>query len=218
MAKIDEVIARLDKEIAILEHTSAIRVVVPIEDELELLRDVLALAKDEKRGKRYDLVTTIGSHITATYKKNGTVISAGSNILQEGDILSISLAVEEGYSLVEFKVNDKSHAGPEYTFEVKEDIKVVARAASSNKAISSVSVEGVSATKDEHGDWSVTLPSGTTSVSHITVTMTDAHASYELVPETFSNIEHSVRGNIEAFAEDGSHATYSLLITIAEAE
>lgn len=87
-----------------------------------------------------------------------------------------------------------------------------------DKSVTSVTVEGVSATKDGNDDWAVTLPNSTTAIDEVAVVLNAPNADYTLTPESFSDL---VPGDIKTFnlrvvAQDGSHANYQVVCTIAE--
>ena len=87
-----------------------------------------------------------------------------------------------------------------------------------DKSVTSVTVEGVSATKDGNDDWAVTLPNSTTAIDEVTVVLNAPNADYTLTPESFTEL---VPGDIKTFnlrvvAQDGSHANYQVVCTIAE--
>lgn len=75
-------------------------------------------------------------------------------------------------------------------------------------SVASVTVDGTSAVKGDHDDWSVTLPSGTTSVSTITVVTTDEDCEVTIVPDHFETIETSASSSITVVAPSGDNDTY----------
>ncbi len=91
---------------------------------------------------------------------------------------------------------------------------------STNKTVTSVTVDSVSATKDANNDWAVTLASGTTSIasSDIVVVLEDENATYTINPEEFTEITdgETKTFTLRVVAEDGSHANYAVACTIAE--
>lgn len=128
MAKIDEVITMLEKEIIRLETLDAIRVTQRIDENVGFLRNVLVVAKEGKEGQKFDLVETIGSHCTVVYKKNGTTISAGSNVLKFGDKLKITVTFDEDYELDTFTINNVAQSALEVEFTVDKDLAIVVTA------------------------------------------------------------------------------------------
>ena len=91
---------------------------------------------------------------------------------------------------------------------------------STNKTVTSVTVDGVSATKDANNDWAVTLTAGTTSIasSDIVVVLEDENATYTINPDEYTGI---TGGETKVFtlrvvAEDGSHTNYQVSCTVAE--
>ena len=92
-------------------------------------------------------------------------------------------------------------------------------ALSDNVNVTSVTVLGVSATKDANNDWAVTLPSGTTAIAatDIVVVLEDAAASDIIMPEGYTEL---VDGDIKVFtmrvnAENGVYANYQITCTIS---
>lgn len=93
-------------------------------------------------------------------------------------------------------------------------------ALSANVEVTSITVEGVSATKNESNDWAVTLPATTTSIAaaNIVVVLEDANATYTINPESFSDL---VPGDEKMFtirvvAENGTFRNNGITCTIAE--
>lgn len=82
-------------------------------------------------------------------------------------------------------------------------------------SITSVTVDGTSAVKGDHDDWSVELPAGTTSVSTIAVVTTDEECEVTIVPDHFDTIESSASSSITVVSPSGVHDTYHLAITVA---
>ena len=87
-----------------------------------------------------------------------------------------------------------------------------------DKSVTSVTVEGVSATKDANNDWAVTLPSGTTAIDDVVVVLNAPNADYTLTPSEYTEL---VDGDVKTFnlrvvAQDGTHANYQVVCTIAE--
>ena len=91
---------------------------------------------------------------------------------------------------------------------------------STNKNVTSVTVDSVSATKDANNDWNVTLASGTTSIaaSDVVVVLEDENATYTLLPEEFTGVTdgETKTFNLRVVAQDGTHTNYSVNCTVAE--
>lgn len=89
-----------------------------------------------------------------------------------------------------------------------------------NKTVTSVTVEGVSATEDENHDWLVSLSSATTSIDEIEVVLEDENATYTLTPDSYASVEagQTYVSNLRVVAENGSHANYSVRITIESSQ
>lgn len=98
-----------------------------------------------------------------------------------------------------------------------ENISVTALSA--NVEVTSITVEGVSATKNESNDWAVTLPATTTSISaeNIVVVLESADATYTINPASFSDL---VPGDEKMFtirvvAQNGTFRNNGITCTIA---
>lgn len=91
---------------------------------------------------------------------------------------------------------------------------------SDNKSVTSVTVDGVSATEDTNHDWLVSLSSATTSVNEIVVVLEDENATYTLAPDSYDSVEagQTYASNLRVVAENGSHANYSVRITIESSQ
>lgn len=121
---LDTIIGKLVKEIATLEHLQHIRVTIPIERDIEFLKDILADVDEEQRGRKFDIVQTVDEHATVAYAVGTTSISAGSNVLTFGDMLTVTVTAADGYTLKKFTINGADKESP-VTFKVTTDIAVV---------------------------------------------------------------------------------------------
>lgn len=107
---IDTLLTKVEKELAYLEKRNEINVSMRIDETLTFLgsvkTDILTIKGDQK----FDLVQTVGSNSTVTYKRNGVSINAGSNVLTYGDTLEITVTPAEHYDISLFKINNVSQS------------------------------------------------------------------------------------------------------------
>jgi len=107
---IDTLLTKVEKELAYLEKRNEINVSMRIDETLTFLgsvkTDILTIKGDQK----FDLVQTVGSNSTVTYKRNAVSINSGSNVLTYGDTLEITVTPAEHYDISLFKINNVSQS------------------------------------------------------------------------------------------------------------
>lgn len=124
---ISQIIDKVDDKIIRLEKRETINVVMRIDEIIPFLKEVLELAKTDEQTRRYDLTLNKTGQCTVTYTVNGTPISAGSNVLKNGDKLTITVTPGTGYHISQLKVNNKNYvSGTEITVDNDITVKVIA--------------------------------------------------------------------------------------------
>lgn len=107
---IDTLLTKVEKELAYLERRNEINVSMRIDETLAFLGDVKTDILTIKGDQKFDLVQTVGSNSTVTYKRNAVSINAGSNVLTYGDTLEITVTPAEHYDISLFKINNVSQS------------------------------------------------------------------------------------------------------------
>lgn len=105
---ISSIISSLDKKIIELEKRDTINVTMRIDEMVPYLKEVLALAKDDQSGRKFDLTENKTGSCSVSYSVGGESVSTGSNVLSYGDELTISVAPSTGYTITSLKVNGKN--------------------------------------------------------------------------------------------------------------
>ena len=165
----------------------------------EAYGNYLALKCEAEEGAEISVELVGGIHGAVTLDPDGLIVI---RVTSNGQSVKV-VATKNGIS------NTKTYSLTGLTFIYNDD-----------KSVESVKVANVSAVKDANSDWSVTLPSGTTSISaeDIEVVLGAPNAEYTISPEGYSDL---VDGDIKAFtlrvvAQDGTHENYQVSCTIAE--
>ena len=73
----------------------------------------------------FDLTTTADDHCSISVLKGATVVTAGTNAIQVGDVLTISATATEGYEIATLKVNGENFVSGS-TITVSGDVTIVA--------------------------------------------------------------------------------------------
>lgn len=107
---IDTLLTKVEKELAYLEKRNEINVSMRIDETLTFLGSVKTDILTIKGEQKFDLVQTVGSNSTVTYKRNAVSINAGSNVLTYGDTLEITVTPAEHYDISLFKINNVSQS------------------------------------------------------------------------------------------------------------
>ena len=103
MAKIDEIVEILKKEITTLKAKNHILVAQRIDDNIAFLESLLE--EIEAPATKYDLVVNAGAHTTVSITKNGSPVTAGKNVLTDGDTITVVATPAGGYKLDKFTIN-----------------------------------------------------------------------------------------------------------------
>ena len=127
MAKIDDVISSLTTKIIELEKREAINVVMRIDEVVAYLEDVRGIANGAKQNQKFDLLETVGTGATVTYKVGNNTITAGADVLKYGDELTITVTPSTGYDIASFTVNG-TNAVSGTTITVTENLNIVVTA------------------------------------------------------------------------------------------
>lgn len=120
---IDEVVNYLDKQVTVLTHREKINVQMRIDEAISILQHALDLAKDDQSSRKFDLTIDAGTNTTVTVTRGESTVSAGSNVLTYGDVITISASADTDYNLTTFKINGKSY-DDDATITVTTDITV----------------------------------------------------------------------------------------------
>ena len=179
---IDEVVDMLDKKIIELEYREHINVQMRIDDVIDFLKDVEAVAKDDQSSRKYDLTQDKTGACTIVYTVNGETASTGANVLKYGDKLVITVTASTGYTITKLQVNGKNYtSGTEITVDT--DIALT--------VISTLNTYDLSVTADENCTVTVTkggqaVTAGEEAISYgdvLTITAT-AGEGYEIATLT----------------------------------
>ena len=123
---IDEVVEMLDKKIIELEYREHINVQMRIDDVIDFLKDVEAVAKDDQSSRKYDLTQDKTGACTIVYTVNGKTASTGANVLKYGDKLVITVTASTGSTITKLQVNGKDYtSGTEITVDTDIALEVV---------------------------------------------------------------------------------------------
>ena len=123
---IDEVVDMLDKKIIELEYREHINVQMRIDDVIDFLKDVEAVAKDDQSSRKYDLTQDKTGACTIVYTVNGETASTGANVLKYGDKLVITVTASAGSTITKLQVNGKNYtSGTEITVDTDIALEVV---------------------------------------------------------------------------------------------
>ena len=190
----------------------------PNSGEFEALTDVELTLTITKATLTLD-VAPVASSISKGDTLSDSRLSGGS-VSFNSQLIAGTWSWDEPETVVtetdDFKAVFTPTVGADNFNELSEDIEVVAL--DNNTNITSVTVKGENAVEDENGDWLVTLASGVTFISadEIVVVPESATTEVTLVPDHFVNIPEtgSLHSNMEIIAEDLTHVTKSILITI----
>lgn len=175
---IDEVVDMLDKKIIELEYREHINVQMRIDDVIDFLKDVEAVAKDDQSSRKYDLTQDKTGACTIVYTVNGETASTGANVLKYGDKLVITVTASTGSTITKLQVNGKNYtSGTEITVDT--DIALT--------VISTLNTYDLSVTADENCTVTVTkggqaVTAGEDAISYgdvLTITAT-AGEGYEI--------------------------------------
>lgn len=120
---IDEVVNYLDKQVTVLTHREKINVQMRIDEAISILQYALDLAKDDQTSRKFDLTIDAGANTTVTVTRGESTVSAGSNVLTYGDVITISASADTDYTLSKFKINGKSYNN-DATITVATDIEI----------------------------------------------------------------------------------------------
>lgn len=126
MAKIEDVISMLEREIILLKYKNEVNVTKRIDEVVKFLEETLDVAKATQEGQKFDLAQT-GSNCTIAYLVGTTPVSAGSNVLAYGDNLKITVTPSTGYDVSTLTVNGNAFVSGS-TITVSSDVVVVAEA------------------------------------------------------------------------------------------
>lgn len=144
---IDEVVSYTERKVIELEYREHINVAMRIDETVEVLKHILAVAKDDQQSRKYDLTLDKTGTCTVAYQVNGESASAGANVLKYGDKLKITVTAGTGYTITKLQVNGKNYtSGTEITVDT--DIAVT--------VISTLNTYDLSVTADEHCSVAVT--------------------------------------------------------------
>lgn len=121
--RIDEVIRSLSKRITVLRARNEINVSMRIDHEIAYLEELLRIARGDAPVKEYSIFESITGSCTLTYEVNGQQISAGSKVLDYGDVLKITATPASGYTLQSLTVNGNDFVSGS-TITVTSDIRV----------------------------------------------------------------------------------------------
>lgn len=91
--------------------------------------DWIAANKGSETKEPYDLTET-KTHATVTYKKNGKTVTAGTDMLYNGDKLKVTAVADEGYVLTTLTANGEDIESGEVITVSGEGIAIVATATS----------------------------------------------------------------------------------------
>lgn len=123
---IDEVVDMLDKKIIELEYREHINVQMRIDDVIDFLKDVEAVAKDDQSSRKFDLTQDKTGACTIVYKVNGETANTGANVLKYGDKLVITVTASTGSTITKLQVNGKNYtSGTEITVDTDIALTVV---------------------------------------------------------------------------------------------
>lgn len=123
---IDEVVDMLDKKIIELEYREHINVQMRIDDVIDFLKDVEAVAKDDQSSRKFDLTQDKTGACTIVYTVNGETASTGANVLKYGDKLVITVTASTGSTITKLQVNGKDYtSGTEITVDTDIALEVV---------------------------------------------------------------------------------------------
>ena len=151
---ISSIISSLDKKIIELEKRDTINVTMRIDEVVPYLKEVLALAKDDQSGRKFDLTEDKTGSCSVSYSVGGESVSTGSNVLSYGDELTISVAPSTGYTITSLKVNGKNFTSGN-KIKVDTDITVT--------VVATINTYNLTLTPAEHS--TITVTKGGTPVS-----------------------------------------------------
>ena len=117
-------VADVLRQIAVKMECAASTDTVASDDIGEIL-DYIAANYGNESAEPYDLTVT-NTHATVTIKRGGKTISAGKDILRNGDKIKITATADSGYTLTTLTVNgDSIDSGDEITID-GEGVTIVA--------------------------------------------------------------------------------------------
>ena len=219
MAKIDNLINKVTKDIIDLQARNHINVTMRIDETLKILGDTNILANAIKNDQKFDLVQTVGDHANIVYTVNGEVIQAGANVLSYGDDLTITVTTDAGYELETFKINNVTVTSPYQTL-VTDNLNVVVSAVAGTYALTETKGTHTTLTYSVGGETITAGSQALTGGTTLTITA-GADTGFDLTTFTVNGVtvtspyEMTVTGAVEVVTE-ATLQTFNLAETVGE--
>lgn len=124
MAKIEDVINGIEREIIQLTALNHINVTKRIDEVIDILEDIKSIAIGTQGDQKFDLIES-ATGCSIAYSVGGQSISAGANVLTYGDELTITVTPNTGYSLQTFTINGENAISGS-TITVTDNLQIVA--------------------------------------------------------------------------------------------
>ena len=125
MAKKDDLKELITKEIILLEAKNEINVTKRIDSVIKFLKELRA--EIDTPAVKYDLSVSAGTHTTVAITRDGQSVTAGSKVLNAGDVITVTATPATGYALSKFTINGVSAQSGD-TVTVSSSVKIVTEA------------------------------------------------------------------------------------------
>lgn len=174
MAKKDDLKELITKEIIILEAKNEVNVTKRIDDVIKFLKELRA--EIDTPAVKYDLSVDAGTHTTVAVTRDGQSVTAGSKVLNAGDVITVIASPANGYALSKFTINGVSAQSGD-TVTVSSSVKIVTEAV----AVYDLSITASNATVSvTRGGVAVTAGEEVLTSGDVLTISAEADSGYEL--------------------------------------